>query len=90
MSVERLFGDYTLDGFRDLVRQEYTRETGRKARGKNYQIYVENLLNEAVSKLYDEKARTNGRDINDLIFFNRRQQPLNLIGKEEKKSNKKN
>jgi len=93
MSVERLFGDYTIDGFRELVKQEYTRETGKEPKGKNFQIYTLNLLNEAVSKLYEEQARASGKvgaDIISKYLFNKNKKPLNLIGKDVKKSDKKN
>lgn len=93
MGVERLFGDYTIDRFRELVKQEYTRETGREAKGKNFQLYTLNLLNEAVSKLYEEKVMASGRALSESNLFKnlffKKKEPLNLIGKDVRKSDKK-
>lgn len=89
MNIEKLFGDYTIEGFRETIREEYKKETGEEPKGKKYQTYLEDSLHLAISKLYEERARASSEAFvkSDLFQNLFKRKPLSLIGKEVRKMN---
>jgi len=112
MDIGSLFGDYTIEGFREIIREEYKKETGLDAFWErldetqqviitptlNYSKWIEDLLGNAIGRLYEEKALRSGKALLDsgllkevVLNFNKNKESLNLIGKDVRKSdNKKN
>lgn len=110
MKIEKLFGDYTIKEFRELLAEEYKKETGEEAFLKRsdetqqiinvptlkYSIWVMDLSHTLAGRLYEERVMTSGKALSESklfknLFFKKSEHPLNLIGKDVKKSdNKKN